>query len=269
VRESPSEKQTVAPKFTLSFYRARYYDPSTGEFISRDPLEYVDGMSLYRGYFVPNVVDPLGMSRWLQDGVGRWESEILPQHNRCPKEECKVISFNVKTTGSMQIFARGVGIEYTIDAVFDEPCDCCEYRQYIVGKPKHRSRTWIPGREEPGPWRENPDKDLPPGPGGLREDCVFNVKTKSWDCYGRKDKEGTIGDYYSHGECLYHAKDFPGTYGVDETMKKLPVGWVMEYEVDIKFVHRIIDVCNKDKVVSEIKTHAFDSIKVSEEDFLP
>jgi hypothetical protein len=30
--------------------RARYYDPSTGEFTSPDPLEYVDGMSLYRGY---------------------------------------------------------------------------------------------------------------------------------------------------------------------------------------------------------------------------
>ena len=32
----------------------------TGEFISRDPLEYVDGMSLYRGYFVPGAMDPSG-----------------------------------------------------------------------------------------------------------------------------------------------------------------------------------------------------------------
>ena len=42
------------------FYRARYYDTATGEFISRDPLEYVDGMSLYRGYFVPGATDPSG-----------------------------------------------------------------------------------------------------------------------------------------------------------------------------------------------------------------
>jgi RHS repeat-associated protein len=60
VRESPSEKQLVAPKFILVIYRARYYDPSTGEFASRDPLEYVDGMSLYRGYFGLGAVDPSG-----------------------------------------------------------------------------------------------------------------------------------------------------------------------------------------------------------------
>ena len=44
----------------LMHFRARYYDPGTGEFISRDPLEYVDGMSQYRGYFVPNGVDSYG-----------------------------------------------------------------------------------------------------------------------------------------------------------------------------------------------------------------
>ena len=63
MRESPSEKQAVVPKSMLVIYRARYYDPETGEFISRDPLEYVDGMSLYRGYFVPDEVDPLGLER--------------------------------------------------------------------------------------------------------------------------------------------------------------------------------------------------------------
>ena len=45
----------------LMYFRARYYDPNTGEFISRDPLEYVDGMSLYRGYFVPGATDPSGL----------------------------------------------------------------------------------------------------------------------------------------------------------------------------------------------------------------
>jgi hypothetical protein len=44
----------------LSYFRARYYDPTTGEFTSPDPLEYVDGMSLYRGYFVMVGMDPKG-----------------------------------------------------------------------------------------------------------------------------------------------------------------------------------------------------------------
>lgn len=45
-----------------SYNRARYYDSTTGEFCSRDPLEYIDGMSRYRGYFAPTDVDPLGLS---------------------------------------------------------------------------------------------------------------------------------------------------------------------------------------------------------------
>ena len=44
----------------LCFFRARYYAPTNGEFTSRDPAEYVDGMSLMRGYFGINDVDPEG-----------------------------------------------------------------------------------------------------------------------------------------------------------------------------------------------------------------
>jgi hypothetical protein len=44
------------------YFRARYYDPDSGEFISRDPLEYVDGMSQYRGYMGLLGTDPNGMT---------------------------------------------------------------------------------------------------------------------------------------------------------------------------------------------------------------
>ena len=43
------------------YFRARYYSPQLGQFISRDPLGYVDGMSQYRGNFVPGGVDPGGL----------------------------------------------------------------------------------------------------------------------------------------------------------------------------------------------------------------
>ncbi len=36
------------------------YHAALGRFISRDPIGYVDGMSLYRAYFVPGALDPEG-----------------------------------------------------------------------------------------------------------------------------------------------------------------------------------------------------------------
>jgi len=50
------------------YFRARYYDRVTGEFTSRDPLEFVDGMSLYRAYFVPNHTDPKGKDIYVETG---------------------------------------------------------------------------------------------------------------------------------------------------------------------------------------------------------
>jgi RHS repeat-associated protein len=44
----------------LWYFRARYYDGELGRFIGRDPLGYVDGMSMYGAYFVPKGTDPYG-----------------------------------------------------------------------------------------------------------------------------------------------------------------------------------------------------------------
>ena len=55
------------------YFRARYYSPQLGQFISRDPLGYVDGMSQYRAYFVPNGMDPRGMDWvWPWDPNATW-----------------------------------------------------------------------------------------------------------------------------------------------------------------------------------------------------
>ena len=56
----------------LFYFRARYYDAELGRFIGRDLLGYVDGMSLYAGYFVSGSVDPEGTA--CQDPCdGKWK----------------------------------------------------------------------------------------------------------------------------------------------------------------------------------------------------
>ncbi len=52
----------------LMYFRARYYSGELGRFVSRDPLKYVDGMSMYRGFFAVNWVDPSGMNM----GITPW-----------------------------------------------------------------------------------------------------------------------------------------------------------------------------------------------------
>jgi RHS repeat-associated protein len=42
------------------YFRARWYDATLGRFVNRDPIGYVDGASLYRGYFSMGAVDFLG-----------------------------------------------------------------------------------------------------------------------------------------------------------------------------------------------------------------
>ena len=47
----------------LMYFRARFYDQSTGEFTSRDPLEYIDGMSSMRGYLGLDWLDSQGYNK--------------------------------------------------------------------------------------------------------------------------------------------------------------------------------------------------------------
>ena len=70
----------------MYFYRARYYSPALGRFISRDPIEYDDGMNLYeyvRG-MAADGVDPMGLLggtvfSWLFGGGARGRNEKAAQ----------------------------------------------------------------------------------------------------------------------------------------------------------------------------------------------
>jgi RHS repeat-associated protein len=67
------------PELELSYFRARWFDPALGRFISRDPLEFVDGMSLYRAYFVPDGVDPFGLEGAYSRKVTKYYSRYKDQ----------------------------------------------------------------------------------------------------------------------------------------------------------------------------------------------
>ena len=68
VRENPGEVESENQKRSQRNKRARFYSPQLGRFISRDPLGFVDGMSLYRAYFVPKGIDPFGLD-WKPTGA--------------------------------------------------------------------------------------------------------------------------------------------------------------------------------------------------------
>ena len=59
-RRTPSQTRFENQKPALRDKRARIYSAQLGRFISRDPQGFVDGMSLYRAYFVPGGTDPEG-----------------------------------------------------------------------------------------------------------------------------------------------------------------------------------------------------------------
>jgi RHS repeat-associated protein len=45
----------------LYYFRARYFESELGVFISRDPLGFVDGQSVYQGWFIAFSLDPSGL----------------------------------------------------------------------------------------------------------------------------------------------------------------------------------------------------------------
>jgi RHS repeat-associated protein len=104
----------------LYHFRARWYDPATGGFVSRDPLGYIDGMSLYRGYFGVRGVDPTGLNcTWNNNGDPILISGV---HSRA---YCAVPTVSVGgglSPASGSFPSEWVGCECSMTATYHQTC---------------------------------------------------------------------------------------------------------------------------------------------------
>jgi RHS repeat-associated protein len=79
----------------LYYFRARYFEPELGVFISRDPLGFVDGKSVYQGWHVTRFrMDPTG----LEDVFDEWTDWWWEIKSGC--KALKSLAYNMGTSAS-------------------------------------------------------------------------------------------------------------------------------------------------------------------------
>jgi len=100
----------------LYYFRSRYYSGSLGRFIARDPLRYVDGMSLYAGYYAPNHLDRYGLS--IEDGYNPESAQNMPWKYK-------------KFAGNNDLIQYGITI-----ASFNVVCNCIDCAESNKDKEK-------------------------------------------------------------------------------------------------------------------------------------
>gem|GEM_PF-4308019 len=79
----------------LMYFKNRYYSTSMGSFVTRDPLEYVDGMSMYLGYFGGQGRDPKGKFNVYYHG--KVTHDVLKELGYDLDQIALVVSENYKT----------------------------------------------------------------------------------------------------------------------------------------------------------------------------
>ncbi len=103
------------------YQRARYYDCNSGEFTSQDPLEYVDGMSLYRAYFSLSYMDPLGFCK---DNGGRYQ--YIPNRGKFIRFEFDTLTEDKNLNPVEWLRSSFYGFWDPDESKFEnKPCDCC------------------------------------------------------------------------------------------------------------------------------------------------
>jgi RHS repeat-associated protein len=77
----------------LYYYRARYYDPKAGRFVTKDPIGFDGGdynLFVYVGNNPVNFVDPMGLYNPFGANPQKPGCDFFPDFNKCATKCCKV-----------------------------------------------------------------------------------------------------------------------------------------------------------------------------------
>jgi RHS repeat-associated protein len=249
------------PDLNLYHFRARWYDPSTGGFISRDPLGYVDGMSLYRGYFGVRSTDPNG-TRCLDKKpfckvVDGPKYNIAPKDGKTGTPRVPWVHENGESSAPFELSAK-----FLDDPKTGAECRCCQVRQYIKwtkdfvksnnGNP---TQGFDPNQFQPDTWYEDRDYN----------DDRYGHRDGTHSSCGRPRKHPPengehprIDDYFDldidnpsqlvavncASGCVYYGNDRPG--GKTAAVKNL--------RGELHFKLEVIDTCNEDDPETVVAT---------------
>jgi RHS repeat-associated protein len=141
----------------LYYFRARYFEPELGVFVSRDPLGFVDGMGVYQGWFVLGLIsDPHGLCNCeeLTVGMSQQGFEYKPGDTNTFDTRAGVFDKNYIK------FRSG---EEIIDGLINRSKICCikDLRFFNHGWDSYGDRNGIPGSQGLWPRGVNPPPDDP------------------------------------------------------------------------------------------------------------
>jgi RHS repeat-associated protein len=166
----------------LRYYRARYYDPQTGRFISEDPMGFEAGNNFY--VYVSN--DPI---QW-KDSLGL----------------CKSCGLKVAPEYKDGTLVGKTGFHWHAEFLNDDTYDpkCCEVRQYVswnqLHKAPHIPHEGFAPTSQPNTWYEDRTQDglmmgRRSGPHAYRDPFSNNYHGNQYD--GTDDPDG-----FDHGDIL-------------------------------------------------------------------
>ncbi|MFH1230942.1 MAG: Ig-like domain-containing protein [Planctomycetota bacterium] len=199
------------------YYRARQYNPYSGGFTARDPIEYAGGLNLY-GYVGNNPVnrtDPSGLVVVVEGSQSELSSWRIPEYydsqtyNKYQDEPCDMHCEKCEMTGRVKIEDNGtkdkvIRVKITEEPKFESfytygratPGQCCKW--YIGWWHCYNSPgAGLSQEEELGSGRTAQFTVDPKGTGGTTAPQPVNVETQkgswwcscvkgSWKCYPKQ-----------------------------------------------------------------------------------